>query len=103
MMSNAKISLSELGFELDKPQMDAMIAGQNDPEEAKEVEVDETELERLLAGGLPFCRKIKDCGCKCLGVKDEEQCLPCLKEDCKESPNLPSVEDLCSICYTCEL
>ena len=86
--------------------MDAIIAGHDDPEEEKEVEVDDTELERLLAGGLPFCRKVKDCGHKCLGVKEEEHCLPCLQEECKQSAssaNLPSVEDLCNICYTCEL
>ena len=104
MMKNAKIELSELGFDLDKPKMDAIIAGNE--EEEKEVEVDDTELQRLLDGGLPFCRKHKDCGHRCLGVKDEEECLPCLHEDCQASAtaaNLPSAEDLCNICYTCEL
>ena len=73
-MKNAKIELSQLGFDLDKERMDRMA------EVGEEVndEVDESELERLLAGGLPFCRKDKECGHKCAGVKNEEQCLPCL-------------------------
>ena len=77
-MKNAKIELSQLGFDLDKQKMDHIA------EHGEEVsaEVDETELERLLAGGLPFCRKVKECGCKCAGVKNEQECLPCLETDC---------------------
>ena len=74
-------------------------------EEEKE-EIDDTELERLLAGGLPFCRKAKECGHKCLGVKGEEQCLPCLDAACVQSSGvemLPTQDELCGICYTCEL
>ena len=83
MLLNAKVDLTQLGFDLDKEQMDKDAANPH-PEE---VEVDETELDRLLAGGLPFCRKVKDCGCKCLGVKNEEECLPCLKPECVEIAN----------------
>ena len=75
-------------------------------EETKEVEVDDTELERLLAGGLRFCSMPKECGHKCKGVRDEEMCLPCLETECSSasaSSNLPSSDDLCNICYTCEL
>ena len=55
---------------------------QEDLEETKEVEVTDTELERLLAGGLNFCSKPKECGHRCRGVKDEEHCLPCLEPEC---------------------
>lgn len=104
MLKNAKVSLTQLGFDLDKERM-ANIHNEG------ETEVDETELERLLAGGLPFCNKPKDCGCKCAGVKDEEECLPCLKPQCvnggdgaaASASNLPTHDELCSICYTCEL
>ena len=54
-----------------------------------------------------FCGKVKDCGHKCTGVKDEDECLPCLESDCiiEEGGNLncDDGEELCSICYTCEL
>ena len=49
-MTNAKIDLSQLGFDLDKERLDRMANGE-ELEEAKEEEIDETELERLLAGG----------------------------------------------------
>lgn len=39
------------------------------------------------------CDKMKECGCPCNGVRDEEECLPCLKHD------LDVAEDFCSICY----
>ena len=104
MLKNSKVSLTQLGFDLDKERM-ANIHNEG------ETEVDETELERLLAGGLPFCNIPKDCGCKCAGVKDEEECLPCLKPQCvnggdgaaASASNLPTHDELCSICYTCEL
>ena len=72
------------------------------------MEVDDTELERLLAGGLRFCGLPKmGCGHKCKGVRDEEMCLPCMDSECCQaaltSANLPSGDDLCNICYTCEL
>ena len=54
-------------------------------DQEKEEEVDETELQRLLDGGLPFCNKMKDCGHKCEGVKDEDECLPCLRLGCNEN------------------
>ena len=103
-MENAKIELSQLGFDIDVERMDRMA---NEGEELKE-EVDESELERLLAGGLPFCRKLKECGHKCAGVKNELECLPCLQAECIEAAadggtNLPSSDELCTICYTCEL
>ena len=50
----------------------------NNIENEQETEVDETELQRLLDGGLNWCNKEKECGHKCEGVKDEDQCLPCL-------------------------
>ena len=60
-------------------------------------------MERLMAGGLEFCLKQKDCGHKCYGVKNEEECLPCLAPSCTNDTNLPARDDLCEICYTCEL
>ena len=102
-MKQAKIELSQLGFDLDKEKMDRMaeIGEQFNDEE------DETELDRLIAGGLPFCWKMKECGHKCAGVKDEHECLPCLHADCavaeESSVNLPASDELCTICYTCEL
>ena len=97
MLGNAKVALSQLGYDLDKERLEHI------EEEKKEVMVDETELERLLAGGLAFCHKDKACGHKCAGVKDEDECLPCLEPDCVEGTNLPMNEELCTICYTCEL
>jgi len=49
MMVNAKIALSDLGFDIDAERLLHI-------EEEKKEEVDETELERLLEGGLSFCR-----------------------------------------------
>lgn len=64
----------------------------------------------MLDGGLPFCNKLKDCGHKCKGVAKEEECLPCLEPSCSNGDgaaasdsNLPSSDELCNICYTCEL
>ena len=37
------------------------------------------------------------------GVAHEHECLPCLEPCCTVGTNLPNSEDLCSICYTCEL
>ena len=54
----------------------------NNIENEQETEVDETELQRLLDGGLNWCNKEKECGHKCEGVKDEDQCLPCLQPSC---------------------
>ena len=102
-MENAKIELSQLGFDLDVERMDRMATVGEEVQE----EVDESELDRLLAGGLAFCRKEKECGHKCTGVKNEEQCLPCLQPECaaadESNTNLPSSDELCTICYTCEL
>lgn len=78
----------------------------NEEEEIKEEEVVDTELERLLAGGLRFCNLPKECGHKCMGVRDEQKCLPCLEPQCQTasaSANLACGDDLCNICYTCEL
>ena len=83
MLLNAKVDLTQLGFDLDKEQMDKNAANPH----LEEVEVDETELDRLLAGGLPFCRKVKECGHKCVGVQNEEECLPCLHPECVEIAN----------------
>ena len=96
ILVNAKVALTQLGYDIDKERL------QHIEEEKKEV-VEETELDRLLAGGLSFCRKMKECGHKCAGVKDEDECLPCLEPDCIEGTNLPFDEELCTICYTCEL
>ena len=71
MLMNAKIALTDLGLDLDKQRME-------NPVEEEKFEEDDTELERLLAGGLPFCREEKECGHRCEGVLDEERCLPCL-------------------------
>ena len=49
MMVNAKISLTELGFDIDKERLVQI-------EEEKKEEAEETELYRLLEGGLSFCR-----------------------------------------------
>ena len=69
--------------------------------------IDETELQRLMDGGLPFCNKLKECGHKCAGVKDEDECLPCLEPECVDPAasafDFPSPDELCNICYTCEL
>ena len=101
-MQNAKIELTQLGFDIDV-ELIARRADTDAYEEVKEEEA-ETELERLLAGGLPFCSKPKDCGHKCSGVKEEEECLPCLEPECiAEGSNIPTSDELCSICYTCEL
>ena len=94
---NAKVSLCQLGFDLDKERL------ARDEEEKDYEKVDNTEMERLLAGGLPFCRKEKECGHYCGGVKNEEECLPCLQPECIEGTKLPSKKELCNICYTCEL
>lgn len=39
------------------------------------------------------CTKILACGCACNGVRDEKECLPCLKH------TLKCDEDFCAICY----
>ncbi len=39
------------------------------------------------------CLKMKACGCPCPGIRDEKECLPCLKCDLKKA------EDFCAICY----
>ena len=101
-MRNAKISLTQLGFDLDKERMDRIAA--TGGEEVEEFKEDDTELERLLAGGLPFCRKEKGCGHRCAGVKGETECLPCLQPECVvENSQLPPGDDFCTICYTSEL
>ena len=61
MLENAKVALTELGLNLDRERIAHI-------EEEKKEEVEETEVQRLLDGGLPFCRKEKDCGHRCAGV-----------------------------------
>ena len=39
------------------------------------------------------CDKILPCGCVCCGLKNETECLPCLKHE------LEVAEDYCPICY----
>lgn len=43
------------------------------------------------------CERTLKCGCPCNGVKDEKQCLPCLKCELKCD------EEWCTICYSEEL
>ena len=54
-----------------------------------------------------YCRTMKECGHKCMGVHGESECLPCLMPSCvhesAEADFLPTNEELCSICYTSEL
>jgi hypothetical protein len=44
------------------------------------------------------------CNHVCCGFKGEEQCLPCLNEECvKANPDLTlgiNSEEFCTICYT---
>lgn len=50
------------------------------------------------------CSKEKSCGHRCLGVANEQECLPCLDEACLPSDcHLPRSDELCAICYTSEL
>ena len=65
----------------------------------------ELEMQRLLDGGIPFCRKAKACSHSCAGVKDETKCLPCLEPECMAAEDniLPQNDELCTICYTSEL
>jgi hypothetical protein len=50
------------------------------------------------------CTKILPCGHTCNGVKDEEECLPCLRPECAQKLSLRGDSDsLCSICYTYNL
>ena len=51
------------------------------------------------------CTKIhQECGHRCNGTLNEEQCLPCLEPACAEKSGLrENKEELCSICYTCDL
>jgi len=57
------------------------------------------------------CDKMHECGHHCCGFKGEENCLPCLQEDCIEKFNETAaegdkildsctVDDYCEICYT---
>jgi len=34
------------------------------------------------------CKKLLPCGHRCLGVKDEKRCFPCINKECKEYTNL---------------
>ena len=62
---------------------------------------DSEEEEELL---IKRCRKIHACGHRCSGVSGEEECLPCLVEECHdEESRLPAAEELCTICWTSEL
>ena len=65
----------------------------------------EQEMQRLLDGGIPFCRKQKQCSHSCAGVKGETKCLPCLEPECMTAEDniLPQNDELCTICYTSEL
>ena len=47
---------------------------------------------------LSCVKRHERCGHACGGVRDEDECLPCLHEDCcKEQQN---AEDFCNICWT---
>ena len=49
-------------------------------------------------------KKIMACGHRSYGVKGEAECMPCLHPDChEEGSRLPTSDELCAICYTCEL
>ena len=52
------------------------------------------ECEERKAGS---CGRLLACGHVCCGVRGEEECLPCLEEDCKACD--ASKEDFCNICY----
>src|SRR5690554_5763030 len=45
------------------------------------------------------CLKTLACGCPCGGIRDELECLPCLRHDLEEDIS----EELCAICYVDEL
>lgn len=45
------------------------------------------------------CLKTLACGCVCCGIRDEEECLPCLVHDFDEDQS----EEMCAICYVEEL
>ena len=68
--------------------------------ESSKSDYEEEEEEALIKR----CRKIHACGHRCNGVSDEEDCLPCLCEECHdEESRLPAAEELCTICWTSEL
>ena len=84
--------------------------------EETKVSDEDPEETRIRAGGLPFCRIMKDCGHECAGVLDEVECLPCLKPGCVAntamslpSPAtgnmlfLPDEDEECNICFSGEL
>lgn len=50
-----------------------------------------------------LCTKSLSCGHPCNGIRDEEECLPCLK-GCGDNTKLTQDnEDQCMICFTCAL
>ena len=100
MLKNAKIALTQLGFDLDLEILKKL--GRQEPASACS---QEEEVRQSL--GPKYCRIMKNCGHKCMGVCGEKECLPCLMPECVESSSeadhLPNNEELCSICYTSEL
>lgn len=46
------------------------------------------------------CVKTLNCGCPCGGVRGEEECLPCMKEEHKPYDIGQSPDDFCNICFT---
>ena len=44
------------------------------------------------------CNQILECGHQCCGIRDEEQCLPCLKEECIRPPQ-ENESDFCNVCF----
>lgn len=50
------------------------------------------------------CEKLLECGHPCCGFKDEENCMPCLNEECvNKDESLTfgnNVDSYCTICYT---
>ena len=48
------------------------------------------------------CDKMLPCGHHCCGFRGEEECLPCLHEDCVEKdPQLTLSDDASSYCVIC--
>ena len=110
MLTNAKIAKSETGLIIDKnliERMEKMMQAEEIVEDDEEdCAMEDTEVDRLMAGGFQFCNQVQHCGHKCKGVRGESRCLPCLESGCREEAkcsSLPEKEDLCTICFTCEL
>src|SRR5690606_14338858 len=49
------------------------------------------------------CEKVLSCGHYCNGVKEEKECLPCLRATCKSNANIElkqDSDDICAVCWT---